>query len=150
MTSLYCPDVDAGLADPVVANKADVTPPTLVLTLPPPLEVLALTGEPEQVGPRRTASRGVVVRVRERSLGLARDLVGDLLNFSGDGLGVSLQVPVVVGDEVMIELTRPGTSWSVRLTGEVRWCEPVPDGMARAGVQLHRPFTSTELTNLST
>jgi hypothetical protein len=148
--SLFCPDVDAGFDDPVVASEADVTQLTLNLTLPSPSEVPALPGEPEQVCPRRTASRGVVVRVRERSLGLARDLVGDLVNFSGDGLGVSLQVPVVVGDEVLMELTRPGTSWSVGLTGEVRWCEPAPDGMVRAGVQLHRPLTSIEVTHLST
>jgi hypothetical protein len=149
-SSLVCPDVDAGLDVPVVNTEADATPPTLVLTLPLPPEVLVLPGEPEQVCPRRTVSRGVVVRVRVRSLGLARDLVGDLLNCSGDGLGVSLQVPVVVGDEVMIELTRRGTSWSVGLTGEVRWCEPAPDGIFRAGVQLHRPLTSIEVTNLST
>jgi hypothetical protein len=98
---------------------------------------------------RRARAQGVVVTVRDGSPGPEGHPHGDLLNFSADGLGVVLRVPVLIGGEVTLELSRPGTTWLLRLVGEVRWCRPAPGETYQAGVHLHRRLTADELSGLS-
>jgi hypothetical protein len=82
-------------------------------------------------------------------LGAGRDHGIDLVDASEDGLGVRLRVPFANGDEVTIELSRPGAGRPVTLTGKVRWCRPAPDGTYIAGVRLRRRLSFGELKNLT-
>lgn len=105
-------------------------------------------GGERRLSPRRPARRVGVV-VRKGTPGSGRDLGIELADAAADGLGLRLRAPVDVGDEVSVELSRPGVSRPLSLTGDVQWCRPEADGTFAAGVRLRRRLTDPELANLA-
>jgi hypothetical protein len=131
--------------------KLGPSPPPAGTTGPgvPVARVLPDPSGEHRPGPRRTPARRVAVACRRGTLRVGRDHGIDLVDASEDGLGVRLRVPFANGDEVTIELSRPGVNQPVALTGTVRWCRPSPDGTYIAGVRLRRRLSYVELTNLT-
>jgi hypothetical protein len=120
------------------AAPAHAVPSPAATPLRPHPRVMADPTEEYRLCPRRPVTRRVGASCRRGTSGLGQDIGIDLADASEDGLGVRTRSPLAFGEEVTVELSRPGVSRPMVLVGDVRWCEASADGTFLAGVRLRR------------
>jgi c-di-GMP-binding flagellar brake protein YcgR len=108
----------------------------------------AYDGIDRRMGVRRRVTRRVDISLRRGTLGLTPNLAIALVDVSEEGMGVRLTEALDPGAEVEIVLSFPIVSKSLKLLGEVCWCNSGPYETFLAGVRLRRRLTHLELAEL--
>src|SRR5262245_16453390 len=97
---------------------------------------------------RRPARAGIGIEVRRFGQARGPELADALVDLSADGLGIRLEVQMVLGDRVDITLRPPGAARPISRVGQVRWCRPDAGGRYLAGISLVHPLSPVELQAL--
>jgi hypothetical protein len=99
--------------------------------------------------PRRPARRSIRLECRRGSTGLGANLASGYVDISVSGVQIVTRVDLLCGEEVEVVLEGYGIRGAIRRIGDIRWIEPLEDGVNRAGIRFHKYLTYRELQVLT-
>jgi len=82
------------------------------------------------------------------SLGLGNNLAISVLDLSEEGVRLLLKEPMVVGQELEINLESINHRRPLKILGNVAWAVPTADGTCCVGVRFQRSLRYAEVTQL--
>lgn len=97
---------------------------------------------------RRTARPGTTVECRKGTLGLGPDIAVEMLDFSADGVLMSIREAVAIGDEIELSITAPGFSRPTVLEATAVRCIPQAGGGYCMAAQFRSPLSYADMYHL--